>query len=191
MDDEIWRIRAGVSPFWGAETMIRVMDAARDFELVFGPLYRQARHVAWRLLGDQADAEDAAAEAMARALVAWDRVGSLPYRDAWVMRVAANVAIDMARRRDRRAAPPLARPSAPPAGDMGEDVALGLDIRHALVGLSKRQREVVILRWIAGLTEQEVAGCLNLSRSAVKSHTRRGLDALREQLGGEVGYVAV
>ena len=167
------------------------MDDAPDFEQAFGPLYRQARRVAWKLLGDPTDAEDAAAEAMARALLAWKKIGGLAYREAWVARVTANVAIDILRRR-RAARNPTADsdPAAGPA-DLGDEVALGVDVRHALLRLSRRQRQVVVLRWIGGFSEEEVSACLGVSRSAVRTHAGRGLAAIRDQLGQEVNYVAL
>lgn len=169
--------------------MIMVMDATPDFDDLFGPLYRDARRVAWRLLGDRTEAEDVAAEAMIRALMAWGKVGALPYRNAWVMRVTANVAIDSLRRR------PLmvlggAGADEPDLSDIGEGVALGVDVRRALAGLSRRQGEVLALRWIGGLTEDEVSRCLGVSRSSVSTHAERGLARMRDAMGGEVGYVA-
>jgi DNA-directed RNA polymerase specialized sigma24 family protein len=167
--------------------MIVVMDSAPDFDELFGPLYREARRVAWKLLGDRTEAEDVAAEAMIRALVAWRRVGTLPYRDAWVMRVTANVAFDALRRRYRTV--PAGATWA--AGDIGEGVALSVDVQRALVGLSKRQRQVLVLRFIGGLTEDEVSHCLGMSRSSVNTHAERGVARMRETMGGEVDYVAL
>ncbi|MBV9041360.1 MAG: hypothetical protein JOZ68_10160, partial [Acidimicrobiia bacterium] len=78
---------------------------ASDFDECFRALYPRARSVAYRILGSRPAAEDAAAEAFTRALVAWRRVRSLPYRDAWILRVSANVAIDVRRRRSPEALP--------------------------------------------------------------------------------------
>ena len=72
-----------------------------DFEAVFRDLLPTAIAAAQRILGERAAAEDAAAEAFARAYVAWRRVSALPYRDAWILRVTVNQAIDAARRRPR------------------------------------------------------------------------------------------
>jgi DNA-directed RNA polymerase specialized sigma24 family protein len=77
--------------------------AGDDFDAAFKELFLPAFHLAHRLLGDPGDAQDAAAEAMARALADWGRVGALPYRRAFVLRVTANVAVDMLRK--RRAVP--------------------------------------------------------------------------------------
>jgi DNA-directed RNA polymerase specialized sigma24 family protein len=57
--------------------------------------------VTCRLLRERSEAEDAVAESFARALVAWRCVRGLPNRDAWLLRVVANVAIDQVRRHRR------------------------------------------------------------------------------------------
>src|SRR5207302_1655954 len=85
-----------------------------------------------------------------RALVRWRRVSRLPYREPWVMRVAANVAIDMARRRR-----PLTQ-TAEVVDDATDAVALRAALSAALAALSRRQREVVSLRYVAGLSERPV-----------------------------------
>src|SRR3977135_2727226 len=77
----------------------------QDFDDAFTDLYPRARRVALRILESVPDAEDAAAEALARALIRWKGIAKLERRDAWVRRVTANVAIDAARR--RQVAPPL------------------------------------------------------------------------------------
>jgi DNA-directed RNA polymerase specialized sigma24 family protein len=54
--------------------------------------------------------------------------------------------------------------------------------RAALRGLPDRQREAIVLRYDAGLSEGEIAAAMGISRGAVKSHTARGLSALRSAL---------
>jgi len=149
------------------------------FEVGFGELFTPAFRVAYRILGSIDDAEDAAAEALARALVRWRRVGQLPYRDAWVMRVASNIAIDMVRKQ-------RTVPDVPDMNDESIDAAvLRMALSSALTALSKRQREVVALRYVAGLSERDVASCLGISVNSVKKHMVRGTSTLREQLGPE------
>lgn len=55
----------------------------------------------------------------------------------------------------------------------------------SLNGLPTRQREVLILRYYGQLSEAEIADTLRISRGAVKSHSSRGLRALRPVLGAE------
>ena len=149
-----------------------------DFDQVFDEMFLPAFHVAHRILSNVADAEDAAAEALARAMRSWDRVRRLPYRDAWIMRDAANVAIDRARRPKHSSAVP----------DMGvqdgtDDVVQRMGLAAAMATLSKRQREVLSLRYLADLSEAEVACSLGISVNSVKTHTLRGVAAMRERLG--------
>lgn len=126
-------------------------------------------------------AEDAAIEALARAAVRWRRVGALPYRDAWVLRVTANVAVDMARRR-QRCLPSSIEAVQPSHEDM---VLLQMALASALARLSRRQREVVTLRYLVGMTEGDIARLLHVSTGSVKRHTGRALGHLRDQLGTE------
>lgn len=158
---------------------MRSTEEAADFRAAFHELYPQARHLAYRILGHPADAEDAAAEALTRALLAWKRVGRLDYREAWVLRVTANVAIDMRRRR---------RPDPgeiEPIEDREESSAIRMALSAALSALPRRQREVIVLRHLVGLRESEVAACLGVSVGSVKRHAHRAVDGLRRRLGDD------
>jgi len=152
-------------------------DPTDDFEEFFKALYPRARHVAYRILGDRQEAEDAAADAFARALASWPRVSRLSYREAWVLRVAANVAIDITRKRKR--ASRKVDPPVPPEEPGTERVAL----LQLLDRLPRRQRDVLVLRYLTDLTDVQVAQCLSLSLGTVKTHAHRGLSGLRQLLG--------
>ena len=150
-----------------------------EFAEAFHELYPRARRLAYRILGNISEAEDAAAEALTRALVAWRRVGSLPYREAWVLRVTANVAVDARRRRQRAADDEAVVPAAE-----DEDITdLRLALAAALAALPRRQREVIALHHLVGLRESEIASCLGVSVGAVKKHGHRGMARLRTALG--------
>ncbi len=56
---------------------------------------------------------------------------------------------------------------------------------EAMQAIPRRQRQVVALRYLAGLSEGEVAGSLGISRNSVKKHTGRAVAALRLRLGPE------
>jgi RNA polymerase sigma factor (sigma-70 family) len=155
-------------------------DLPPGFEEAFSELYPRARRLAYRILGNVNDAEDVAAEALTRALVAWRRVGALPYRDAWVLRVTANVAVD-ARRRQRRM--PESQPVIDRADDFDDTHVLRLALAAALAALPRRQREVIALHHLVGLKEHEIARCLGVSVGSVKKHGHRGLMRLRDRLG--------
>ncbi len=160
-----------------AEHRVIADGAPRRFEQAFDALYRLAYRVAYRILGDRQEAEDVAQEALARASLRWSRLYDRP--EGWVSRVASNLAIDAYRRRRRR--------PAYPTGPLGVvDARLGErgDLVAALRRLPRRQREVVVLRYLADLPEADVARALGCSVGSVKSHGSRGLASLRRQLGG-------
>jgi len=151
----------------------------RSFELAFADLYRLAYRVAFRILGDRSDAEDVAQEALARAALRWSRLHERP--EGWVCRVASNQAIDRYRRRLRQPQIPL--------GPVAIDERLGErgDLVAALRKLPRRQREVVVLRYLADFSEADVAVALGCSVGTVKSQASRGLSALRNNFGGRTG----
>jgi RNA polymerase sigma factor (sigma-70 family) len=147
------------------------------FEESFNVLFARAYRVARRILGDSATAEDVAAEAMARAYAHWGKISAQPWRDGWVVRVASNLALDTVRKRSR------ITDEAPQTVAYDDDVVVRLALVEALSLLPQRQREVVVLRHLAGLSEAECAAALRLSTGSVKTHLHRGLAALRGRLG--------
>ena len=154
------------------------MSGGESFEAAFDGLFMACARVAYRLLGDRWQAEEVAAEAMTRAYVHWGKIAGTAHRDAWVLRVATNLVIDSARRR---------RPAWPaPATTHHEDVTvLRLTLLAALDCLSSRQREIIVLRHLCGLPEDEVVAVTGLAPGTVRTHLRRGLENLRDRLGEE------
>lgn len=145
------------------------------FDAAFERLRRRAYRVAYRLLGDDADAQEIAAEALARAYSRWRTVAD--HAEPWVVTVATNLALDRGRRatRARRHQAELAGP----AGTVDRYAEERLDLQQALRALPQRQREVVALRFLADWSADDVAVALGLSVGTVKSHTSRGLQRLR------------
>ena len=151
----------------------------QGFEAEFPHLLALALRVTTRLLRDRAEAEDAAAEALARTARQWSRVGELPHRDAWVQRVAANVAIDQLRR--RRHAPEAAVDA---IVDPADPLLGRLEVADLLRGLPARQREVLVLRYLLDLSTDDVAAALGISANSVKTHMTRAVTALRRTRPG-------
>jgi RNA polymerase sigma-70 factor (sigma-E family) len=147
------------------------------FEEAFEDLYVRAYGVAYQLLGRRSESEDVAQETLARAFVRWRRIRG--YAEAWVVRVAGNQAIDSWRRRQRidSDADAERRGDSSPGPD-GQRV----DLHRALDTLSRRQREVIVLRFLADLPEADVAKALGCSVGSVKQHASRGLATLRASM---------
>ena len=101
-----------------------------------------------------------------------------------MLRVATNVAIDAYRRRRPRLE--VAEPI-----DVEETATIRVALASALAALPRRQRAVIALHHLDGMTEQEVAQALGLSLGTVKTHARRGAEALRLRLGDSFKEVSL
>ena len=162
--------------------------AARDLTLRLAP--RVLRY-ATRLLGDRAEAEDVAQEAMLRLWkVAADWRRGEAQVSTWLYRVTANLVTDRLRARMRRPADPLDEVPemadgalSAEAGLIAADRVAALDA--ALASLPDRQRQAVILRHIEGLTNPEIADVLGVGVEAVESLTARGKRGLAAALQGQ------
>lgn len=156
-----------------------------DFDEAFDALVALAYRVAFRILGDREEARDVAQESLTRAFTRWPRVRG--YAPAWVSRVAANLALDRVRRSGVAAR--AIRPAAVMPPDAADAVADRSELVAGLAALPRRQREVVVLRYLADRPEAEVAEVLGCSVGSVKRHGHRGLAALRATLGPDEGEV--
>jgi RNA polymerase sigma-70 factor, ECF subfamily len=132
--------------------------------------------------GDLAEAENVLQEAYARAFVRWSRVRAYDLPEAWVRRVALNLA-GMAAKRLRRRAAALLRLGPPPVvPELSPDL---LDLNDALRALPLGQRQVIVLHHLVGLRVDEVARELRLSTGTVKSRLARGRRALAAFLAAD------
>jgi RNA polymerase sigma-70 factor (sigma-E family) len=141
----------------------------------FAELASLSYRIAYRMSGSREESRDIAQEAMARAYARWPKV-----RDAapgWVSRVTTNLTLDLLRKRRR---PQL--PGGEPARDLANAVVRRAELVEALRPLPRRQRDVVVLRYLADLSEADVARSLGCSVGTVKQHAHRGLAALRASL---------
>jgi RNA polymerase sigma-70 factor (sigma-E family) len=135
------------------------------------------RRVAYALCGDWHRADDLLQTALVKLYVAWPRVRRTGSEDAYVRRILVRAGIDESRRpwRRERATDELPEQPAPEATGVEERVALF----EALQALPPQQRAAVVLRHWLGLSVAETAAELAISEGTVKSHTSRGLAALR------------
>jgi RNA polymerase sigma-70 factor (sigma-E family) len=135
---------------------------------------------------DRNAAEDLVQEAFIRLHRAAHRIKD-PTKAAPYLR---SIVINLARDHNRRGLMSLRHQEAIPAGanpDAPEDLLVMDDERRRLLeevrALSPRQRDCVLLRFYLELSESEIAETLDISRNAVKTHCRRGMDTLRSRLG--------
>jgi RNA polymerase sigma-70 factor (ECF subfamily) len=168
-------------------TVIVDLTRARSGDrLDFDALYRSTRDdlfaYAATLLRDRAAAEDVTALAFERAYRR--RRGFEPERGsarAWLFGIARNAALDELRRRKRSA-----ELTAEPAGDEpapdgeAEAAERRATVRAALATLEPRERELIALKFHAGLNNAEIADVLGVSASNAGTRVHRALTRLRE-----------
>jgi len=141
--------------------------------------------LAGRMLGEAAEAEDVAQEAMIRAwrqAPAW-KPGVARF-DTWLHRVALNLCYDrLRRRREIVTDSPPERADDGPAPDRGLEAAdVGRRVAAAMGALPDRQREAVALCHYQDLTNIEAAAIMGVSIEALESLLSRGRRALRAAL---------
>jgi RNA polymerase sigma-70 factor (sigma-E family) len=140
------------------------------------------RALAYVTCGDWQAAEDAVSGALARLYLKWDRVAS---PDAYARTMVVRAAIGEKRRpwrREHAAGDALPETAAPDAtGTVDERMRL----RQALRRVPPRQRAVLVLRFLEGLSLEETAEVLGCRTGTVKSQSARGLDTLRAVLAAQ------
>jgi RNA polymerase sigma-70 factor (ECF subfamily) len=166
-----------------AQIPSRTASQALDFEA----LYRAARDDVYAyvatMLRDRAAAEDVTAAAFERAYrkqrTYKARRGS---ERAWLFGIARNAALDELRRR-KRAAALAAEPEdvdATPPDDAAEAALRRAAVRVALAQLGPRERELIALKFHAGLDNAELAAVLGVSISNAGTQLHRAMTKLRE-----------
>ena len=160
--------------------------------------YRLAAYrVAYRLLGNEADALDAVQEGFVKALTHLHGFQGRSSFKTWLLRVVSNASLDLGRQRGRREALSLdATPadeassprllSADEAGRGLERADLRTLLDQALGTLSDVQRQTFVLHADAGLSYREVADTLGISIGTVMSRLFYARQKLRAWLGGRV-----
>jgi RNA polymerase sigma factor (sigma-70 family) len=164
-----------------------VADTPSEADVAFEQLYRSSRDDVYAyvagLLHDRTAAEDVTSAAFERAhrrRRSFDPRRGTPR--AWLFGIARNAALDELRRR-RRSAALLGDPvdeAAVSVEDTTELAHLRATVRAALAASSPRDRELVALKYFAGLSNGEIAQLLGTSESNVGTRLHRTIEKLRE-----------
>ena len=137
----------------------------------YAAAYRTMLRVAYTITGNHAAAEDAVHDAFC---TVGPKMGSLddpiPY-----LRVAVVNRCRSMHRHEAKAPPPDR------LVDVEMDAGL-VDFSDALDALPFAQRTAIVLRYLCDLSDEQIAEILHCRRSTVRSHVRRGLDHLRQEL---------
>jgi RNA polymerase sigma-70 factor (sigma-E family) len=141
-----------------------------EFVTTRGPRLRRTAYVVVR---DWQLAEDVVQSALIKVYLAWPRLRRRDALDAYARRAVVNTAISQVRRPRRELVTDVV-PETPV-----EDRRPDHDLVQLLADLSPAQRAVIALRFLEDQSVAAVADLLGISEGTVKSHTFRGLQALR------------
>jgi RNA polymerase sigma-70 factor (sigma-E family) len=160
-------------------------DRDAEFSAFASAASADLARTAWFLTGNGHQAGELVQEALVRTYVAWPRAREGDPL-AYARRVLVHARIDLWRRRRREVL--LAPEHVPEAAQAGHTAGVEQrdQLARALATLSGRQRRVVVLRYFVGLSEREVAEDLGVSVGAVKTHSSRGLRALRTAMNDDL-----
>ena len=141
-----------------------------------------------RITGQDADAADAAQEALLAIVRGLPRFDGRSKFSTWAHRIAHNACIDELRRRGRRPDPGLPEHEVAPRGDrpaLDDAVADRLTTDEALLALPEDFRSAVVLRDQLGMDYAEIAEVLGIPPGTVRSRIARGRAALARSLGNQ------
>jgi len=157
----------------------RAMDGDREaFSDLAVTHWRRLLALARSIVADL-EAEDVVQDALIKA---WRKLGSLREEKAfgaWLTRIVANTAVANARR--RRFFEPI---DGVAVATMGSSVDHRIDVDRLLVKLPPRQRAVLHLTSIEGMTDHEIGDALGISKSSVRVHRLRARRRLAEIVDG-------
>jgi len=158
------------------------MTVGDGFEAFYEATHGRIAAALLASLRDRDVADEATDEAFARALAAWDRVSAMGNPTGWVFRVGLR---EGARRRRRTSLERLrwsrnsvAAPAAPALPDS--------DLWDAVAALPRRQREAIVLRFVADLPEADVAAAMGISRGGVSATLHQAKQSLHGALSSTV-----
>jgi RNA polymerase sigma-70 factor (ECF subfamily) len=152
--------------------------------------------LAYRLSGNQHDAEDLTQETFIRVFRSLQSYQPGTF-EGWLHRITTNLFLDMVRRRGRirMEALPEDYDRVPADGPTPEqiyhDSRLGPDLQAALDSLPAEFRAAVVLCDIEGLSYEEIGATLGVKLGTVRSRIHRGRQALRDYLAAHPGQQAV
>ena len=154
-----------------------------DFDRLYCATYQRVFGTLLGLLRDRAAAEDCAQEAFLRAFRAWSRWRPDAPAEAWVHRIAINVAVSFSRRERLREVGRLVRRLGVPHQPDPTDGLMSSDLLRELGRLPRRQAAALVMRYLHGFSNREIAHALGVPERTVASRLIRARARLQRRLG--------
>ncbi len=155
-----------------------------DFDRLYRDSYPNIYRTLIAVLGDRAAAEDCAQDAYVQAFRAWARWRPEAPAEAWLHRIAINVAVSYQRKASLRSIGAiLLRLGRPAAGPDPAQVAFDRDLAAALRRLTPKLRAALVLRHYHGYNNREIAAAIGVSERTVNKRLRVAAERMRALLG--------
>jgi RNA polymerase sigma-70 factor, ECF subfamily len=156
-----------------------------DFDRLYRATYQRIFATLMMVLRNPAAAEDATQEAYVRAFRAWGRWKQDAPAEAWIYRIALNVAFTQ-RRRERlhevgEVLRRLGRPKEPEPSEVAQP-----DLVREMRSLPPKQAAALVLRHMHGLTNREIGAALGIPERTVASRLAAAKSRLRTRLGDQI-----
>ena len=192
--------RPVVDRWGGSQTMAMALGVADEVEVAVREHAQLVFRIAWSVLRNHSDAEDAVQEVFLRVVKHRHRLAEVDDRKAWIARIAWRVAVD------RKRAQPHAGQEVAIAGDHEladepagnvvrhlaasgtdvEQIAAGREmlalVEQLIAGLPRELREVTLLATVQELNTRELAEVLEIPEATVRTRLFRARQLLREKL---------
>jgi RNA polymerase sigma-70 factor (sigma-E family) len=165
---------------------VRRAAPAVVFEDLYAREWWPMVRLATGLVDTAAVAEDVVQDAFTSVYRHWDRIADHGAAAAYLRRSVVNASRSALRRRIRARKYTLVEVSEPGADDTSILASDHDEVRQALRRLPDRQREVLTLRYVAELSDPEIAAATGLTPGGVRSASSRGLAALRTIMGEQL-----
>jgi RNA polymerase sigma-70 factor (sigma-E family) len=161
-------------------------EADRAIAALYAERYRSLVRLAALLVDDMATAEEVVQDSFIAIHANWRRLQDIDKAAGYLRQCVVNRSHSVLRHRgvvNRNVMQPL------PAMPSAEEEAMKLLSRSAVItalqGLPPRQRQALVLRYYAGLSEAQIASTMGITQGAVKRYVSRAMSALRAMLAGE------
>lgn len=154
-----------------------------DFDRLYRASYQRILYTLLAVLRNYAEAEDCAQETFVRAFRSWKDWKPDAPPEAWLHRIALNVASSRRRwQRLREVGEVVRRFGGPKSTDRSQDVVLRSELVDALRRLPPEQAALIVLRHQYGYTNREIAHSLRMPESTIASRLAAAKQRLRQEL---------
>ncbi len=156
--------------------------SAQAFEALVAADTRRLFGLAFSILRDEGEAEDAVQETLLKAWRSWPSISDSDHLPRWLTRVCVNHCTSIRRRLRAHGGPPLELFETEGSTRGQTSAAEIIDVDRAYRHLSIRQRAAITLNYGYGYSVEESADLMGCRPGTVRTHVARGLASMRKEL---------